>query len=122
MTYHSIKKSIWDHSERQLSVLGLANIANCLVLSKFWHVITVHRPMKVQSTIRKFVAPFSPAPAWFKLCQAHAFQFRAIQRLLSDPLLFASPILMHLLSNHIKDIPLESLACSSRFLGDPASL
>ncbi|KAF9343280.1 hypothetical protein BGX34_006972 [Mortierella sp. NVP85] len=69
--FNSIHLKIKKHISlfgRQLSVLGRGTIANSLLLSRLWHVMTVHTPTKawikqIQSTIRKYVDPFFPAPS-----------------------------------------------------------
>jgi hypothetical protein len=59
---------------RNLSVRGLATIANSLLLSGLWHILRVApAPTKwltrVQSIIRNFVLPFWPKPSWTTICR-----------------------------------------------------
>lgn len=102
--YTKIKHHINATHGRQLSVMGRGLIANSLLLSRLWHVISVQPPTrswtrKVQGSIRKFTLPFFPAPSWNFIClrrsqgglglvdigsQAVAFQLRAVQRICSD--------------------------------------
>ena len=115
-----IKIQIGLHSGRQVSVLGRGLIANSLILSRLWHIVSVVQPprtwiRKVQSVVRKFVCPFFPAPSWEFITQrrktgglglvdiatqAKAFQLRAVQRLCSNVKSFATPILKGLLKEH----------------------
>ena len=63
-----IKIQIGLHSGRQVSVLGRGLIANSLILSRLWHIVSVVQPPRawirnVQSVVRKFFCPFFPAPS-----------------------------------------------------------
>jgi len=113
-----IKKHISLLGGRQLSVLGRGTIANSLLLSRLWHAMTVHSPSQawtkqVQSTIRKYVVPFFPAPSWDHLClrrsqgglglvdiksQSLALQLRAVQRICSTATSFMATYFKDLLS------------------------
>ena len=124
----NIKRNIGLLMGRQLSVLGRSNIANSLLLSKLWHVVSVHHPTKswilrAQGAIRKFVVPFNPAPSWKALCrprsegglglidittQCRAFQLRRIQRLCSTNTSFLGPIVMDMVQGYTENSPLAA--------------
>lgn len=102
--HNKIKHHINAMHGRQLSIMGRSLIANSLLLSRLWHVISVQPPTrswtrKVQGSIRTFTLPFFPAPSWNFIClrrsqgglglvdigsQTVAFQLRAVQRICSD--------------------------------------
>ena len=139
--FNNIHKKIKHHINlqhgRQLSVLGRSIIANSLLLSRLWHVIAVHPPMrqwtkKVQGSIRKFTVPFFPSPSWNHLClrrsqgglglvdidsQTVAFQLRAVQRICSDNTSFMISFFKDLLRSATdSEFPLAPFANPTFFL------
>jgi len=137
--YRNIQRSIGLYSGRQISVLGRSNIANTMLLSKLWHVISVHSPTKAwitrtQGEIRRFVVPFKLAPSWKALCrpkaegglglidikaQCKAFQLRTVQRLCSASKSFLTPIFMDIIRGHTQDTPLSVFMQPRRYLSLP---
>ena len=132
-----IKHHINMQHGRNLSVMGRGLIANSLLLSRLWHVISVQPPTrqwtkKVQGSIRKFAVPFFPAPSWNHLClrksqgglglvdigsQSVAFQLRAVQRICSDSKSFMVTFFKDLLcSTTASHYPLAPFANPDFFL------
>ncbi|KAG0031810.1 hypothetical protein BGZ83_004508 [Gryganskiella cystojenkinii] len=125
--------------DRQISVLGRSNIANTLLLSKLWHVISVHTPTKAwikktEGSIRKFIMPFNPAPAWKALCkprregglglididaQCKAFQLRRVQRLCSASKSFLTPLLKDMIQGYTQEAPFATFWQPQVFLSAP---
>lgn len=137
--YQAIKRCIGLYSGRQLSVLGRSHIANSLLLSKLWHVVSVHVPTqtwirKVQGAVKKFVTPFNPAPPWSTLCrskqegglglvdigaQCAALQLRKIQSLCSDSKSFLTPLLLDTFRGYTSGAPLAVFNDPVRYTSGP---
>lgn len=122
---------------RNLSAMGRGIIANSLLLSRLWHVISVHTPTKawtrgVQSSIRKFTVPFFPAPSWNHLCQRRhqgglglvdirsqstAFKLGMIKRMCEDKKSFMVDFLKDLFCYATKSVyPLAAFANPDLYL------
>jgi len=118
---NKIKQMAGLHSQRGLSVRGRGLIAQSLLLSKVWHVLSVDTPTqawikKVHGVLRKFLCPHFPAPSFEFLCQGRttggvglidigkqilAFRLRSVQRITTTTnASFAQPII-HSLLRHL---------------------